>query len=137
MIDYLSFRISAVSARCKFGTMILDWYRCNGWQRWTLAAWGVSAGFCAIPYGRMPDIFRGTAGELSRQDFEALGEANRRLAVKDYGTFANYKDAQLISKSVPILHANRLPWTASDFWACYCGLLRPIKPMARHEGRDA
>jgi hypothetical protein len=46
--------------------MIQDWYRCNGWQYWTLASWAESAGFHAIPYGRIPDIFGGTAGELSR-----------------------------------------------------------------------
>jgi hypothetical protein len=133
MTDYLSLRISAVSARCKFGAMIQDWYRCNGWQRWTLASWAESAGFYAIPYGRMPDIFGGTAGELSRQDFEALGEANRRLAARDYGTFANYRDAQAISNAVPLLHESGAPWTASDFWACYCGLLAPTRPMTRHD----
>jgi hypothetical protein len=85
MTDYLSLRISAVSARCKFGAMIQDWYRHNGWQHWTLASWAESAGFHAIPYGRMTDIFGGTSGELSRQDFESLAEANRRLAAKDYG----------------------------------------------------
>jgi hypothetical protein len=133
MTDYLSLRISAVSARCKFGTMIHNWYRHNGWQRWTLASWAESAGFHAIPYGRIPDIFGGTAGELSRQDFEALAEANRRLAARDYGSFVNYRDAQAISNAVPLLHESGAPWTASDFWACYCGLLAPTRPWTRHD----
>jgi hypothetical protein len=133
MTDYLSLRISAVSARCKFGTMIHEWYRCNGWQHWTLASWAESAGFYAFPYGRMSDIFGGTAGELSRFEFESLGEANRRLAAKDYGTFANNRTAQSVRNAVPLLHESGAPWTASDFWACYCGLLAPTRPMTRHD----
>ena len=123
MTDYLSLRINAVSARTKFGSMIEDWYRHNGWQHWTLTSWAESAGFASIPYGRMPDIFNGTAGELKREHFEGLGEANRRLAEKDYGGFANTRTAQSVHNAVPILHENSIPWSASDFWACYCGLL--------------
>ena len=81
----------------------------------------------------MPDVFGGTAGELRREHFEGLGELNRRLAARDYGDFANVRTAQAISNSVPLLHENGAPWSASDFWACYCGLLQPIKPMARHD----
>jgi hypothetical protein len=133
MTDYLSLRISAVSARCNFGAMIQEWYRHNGWQRWTIASWAESAGFSAIPYGQMPEIFDGTAGELPREHFEAFAEANCRLAARNYGTFANYRDAQAISNAVPLLHESGAPWTASDFWACYCGLLAPTRPLTRHD----
>lgn len=132
MTDYLSLRINAISDRSKFGEMLRDWYRVNNWQRWTLASWAESAGFHAIPYGWMPDIFNGTAGVLERKHFEALGEANRRLDEKDYGSFANSKDAYSVCNAVPILHQNGAPWTASDFWACYCGLLRPVQPLTRN-----
>ncbi|MEY2643641.1 MAG: hypothetical protein RLZZ611_290 [Cyanobacteriota bacterium] len=131
MTDYLSLRINAVSARSKFGAMMLDWFRCNNWRRWTLASWAESAGFSSIPYGLMPDIFHGTAGELKREHFEAIGEANRRLAARDYGNFANYRDMESIHNAVPLIHESGAPWTASDFWACYCGLLAPVQPMTR------
>jgi hypothetical protein len=133
MTDYLSLRISAVSARCKFGAMIQDWYCCNGWRPWTLASWAESAGFHAIPYGKMGDIFNGVAGELSRQHFESLAEANRRLFAQDYGTFANNRTAHVVRNAVPLLHQSGAPWTASDFWACYCGLLAPTRPLTRHD----
>ena len=125
MMNYLTLRINAVSARSRFGSMIEDWYRFNGWQHWTLASWAESAGFSAVPYGRMPDIFNGTAGELQREHFEGLSEANHRLATKNFGEFANNRTARSIQNAVPILHENDIPWSASDFWACYCGLLAP------------
>lgn len=129
---YLALRINTVKARCKFGAMLHDWYRCNDWQHWTLASWAESAGFYAIPYGKMPSIFGGTAGQLSRDEFQALGEANRRIAAKDYGSFANDRTEHQILHAIPLLRETGAPWDASDFWACYCGLLAPAHPMTRH-----
>jgi hypothetical protein len=128
MMNYLTPRVNAVKARSRFGSMIKNWYRLNGWQHWTLASWAESTGFSAVPYGRMPDIFNGTAGELQREHFEGLGEANRRLATKEFGAFANARTAKAIAGSRAILHKDGQPWSASDFWACYCGLLEPVEP---------
>ena len=131
MTNYLKLRINAVHARSLFGLMMWRWYCRNGWQPWTLNSWAESNGFPSIPYGKMADIYNGTAGELQREHFEGLGEANHRLATKNFGKFANNRTAQSVQNAVPILHENGTPWTASDFWACYCGLLEPTRPMTR------
>jgi len=128
MTNYLTLRINAVHARSLFGLMMWRWYCRNGWQPWTLNSWAESNGFPSIPYGKMADIYNGTAGELQREHFEGLGEANRRLATKEFGAFANARTAKAIAGSRAILHKDGQPWSASDFWACYCGLLEPVEP---------
>jgi hypothetical protein len=111
------------NAQRAFGEMIKQWYRKNGWKKYTLSAWAEYAGFYFVPYGIIEELWAGEEVNLTKEDFEAFGDVNNRLAMKNFGSIPQLsKLTSVLDKSVWVGTIIKT-WKAEDFWACYHGLI--------------
>lgn len=72
--------------RASFGRMLQNWRWRNGWTQYTACSWDEEAGFDTISYGNLSVIDQGKAGELRQKAFWQLGEINRRIDAKEWGS---------------------------------------------------
>ena len=105
-----------------FGRMLLNWRRANGWTQYTACEWGADAKFEVIPYGNLSVIEQGKACELRKKAFFLLGEINRRIAEKDWGSVKSQRVKDQLKGAIPLGDDDCPVWTPLELWACYCGL---------------
>ncbi len=103
--------------------MLRNWRHRNGWTPYTAACWAADAGFQGIPYGALQLIEEGKGGELRQKAFFQLQELNSRLATQNYGSIGSQKILEQVTGARPLGSAAKAVWDATDFWACYVGLL--------------
>ncbi len=116
------------TARLNFGQMLRKWRQANNWTPYTAASWAEEAGFDTISYGSLGLLEQGTAGELRQKGFFQLQELNSRLAERNYGEFRNIQLLELVTNAKPLGSEEKPVWDATDFWACYTGLLPVPEP---------
>lgn len=121
---YQELMASQEEAHRRFGQMLLNWRRRNGWTQYTAFEWAKEAGFEAISYGNLSVIEQGKAGDLRLKAFFQLAEVNRRLAERDFGAIRSQQLREKIENGAPICEESTgIAWDAPAFWSCYVGLI--------------
>jgi len=115
--------------RAAFGRMLLSWRRRNGWTHYTACSWAEEAGFDTISYGNLSVIEQASAGELRQKALWQLGELNRRIDAKEWGTVKSLAIKEKLEGSIPLGEDDCPVRTPIEMWACYCGLREVPDPF--------
>jgi hypothetical protein len=75
--------------------------------------------------------------------FRGLGQFNAAVAERDFIGVTDRRLMDRLKRGEPLTHADGMPWTAADFFACYIGeleappdLLKPLEPELTQEMVD-
>lgn len=103
--------------------MLQRWRVLNGWTQYTAYKWGKEAGFAVMAPSTLSVFENAKAPKPRLESFFALGEINRRLAMKDFSGLTTQALKELVEAAEPLKGEGGRVWTPTDFWSCHAGLL--------------
>lgn len=121
-------------ARKRFGRTLYIWRLRAGWRQDTLHEWGKASGFPGATDAVWNKLENGKTPQPLPLTFIQLAMANERLANKDYGVIRDRKLKDLVQAQAPICNDSGVPWTASDFFGHFVGLVDPPEWAANTKG---
>lgn len=126
VMEHTELETKLTSARERFGDMLLNWRKRNGWTGRTWEEWH-AADPKALPIAVVNSVITGLEKKRNArtipQTFIALGVANERLAREDRGAIADRVLRDRIYHAEPIRHDDGTPWDGADFFSAYTGFI--------------
>lgn len=108
----------------RFGAMLRNWRELNHWTQYTAYKWGKAAGFPSAAPSTISVIEQGKAPKPRPETFFALGEINRRLAMRDFQGVTDATLLELVSAAEPLRGDDGMVWGPAEFWSCHVGLIQ-------------
>jgi len=131
------------AARVQFGKFLRNWRRSNDWSVTTAQDWAKACP-ALIPWplrvagGQWGNLENGKVQQPQPSTFIQLGVLNECLALEDRGPIKDRTLRDRVQRAQPVLHVDRRPWGAEDWFACYIGKLEgPAELWPRLEEIDA
>lgn len=125
MADLDADKYPSPESRQRFGRTLLLWRTKAGWAHDTMDRWGEAAGFTRVRNSVFSKLERGLVVQPKPLTFIQLSIANDRLARKDYGLITDRRLKDLVHAQVPITDEHGNPWTETDFFGHFCGVVDP------------
>lgn len=123
-------------ARRRFGYMLKEWRRQNGWAGQTAEDWQRECPDL-LPFKILNSVWTGL--EMARNErtapvtFRALGDVNMALSRTDRGVIADRKLRDRVDAAQPIRHPDGRPWDHCDFYRAFWGELDPPEELREPE----
>lgn len=117
--------IPSQRAREVFGRTLKIWRLRNGWTQKTAQHWAESAGFPKVTDAVWNGLENANTPHPQPGTFVLLALLNQRMADEDYGTIQQRRLMDRVKDAEAIRNLDDSPWSATDFFAHFCGLKPP------------